>query len=94
MDDLESLTIRLPADIAQLIRAKVDAGEYASDSDVVCQALQSWQVQETRAERLSAIRAKLAASRADTGPSFSGQEIGKFFEQRYQKAMAARIVRG
>ncbi len=93
MDEFESLTISVPTDVARLIRAKVDAGEYASDSDVVRQALQSWQIQETRAERLDAIRAKLAAARADTGPIFSDQDIGNFFEQRYQAAIMARTAR-
>ena len=94
MDDFKDLTISVPADVAEIIRTKVEAGEYASEGDVVCQALQSLQAQDLRAERLSAIRSKLAAALADTGPSYTSQEMADFFNAQYQRAVVDRVAGG
>ncbi len=39
MPATEQLTITLPSALAQSIRAKVAAGEYASESDYVCESV-------------------------------------------------------
>ena len=67
MAAVERLSITLPADMARLIRAKVEEGRYASNSEVIREALRTWQTQEQlRAERLASVRARIAE--ADTGP--------------------------
>ena len=39
MNSTNHFTVTLPADIAQLVRAKIASGEYANESDVVCAGL-------------------------------------------------------
>ena len=60
MQNVERLSITLPADMARLIRAKVEGGGYASNSEVIREAMRAWQEQEQlRAQRLEAARARL-----------------------------------
>ena len=40
MGDTRNLTITLPADMARLVREKVAAGDYATESDVVREGLE------------------------------------------------------
>ncbi len=94
MQSYERLTVTLPTEIVQTIRDKVKAGQYGSESDVVCEAVQSWQPHaELRAERLGQIRAKIAAARADPGPSFSDEDVGRRLQERYQQIVSAAARR-
>jgi len=43
MNDTEQLTITLPAKMADAIRNAVDAGEFASNSELIVEALYHWQ---------------------------------------------------
>ena len=47
MANVEKLSIALPPEMARLVRSAVASGEYASDSQVVCEALREWE--QTRA---------------------------------------------
>src|SRR5271170_1299485 len=61
MQNVERSSITLPADMARMIRAKVEEGRYASNSEVIREAKRAWQEQEQpRAQRLTALRAKIA----------------------------------
>lgn len=67
----EKLSIRLPLDMARMVRRQVEEGGYASDSEVIRDALHLWQERgdargaEARGERLDAIRASLDEAAAD-----------------------------
>lgn len=63
MADIERLTIALPAPVAETVRAAVKAGEYASTSEVLRDALRLW---EARRE-LRARDAEVLRSRWDSG---------------------------
>ena len=66
----EKLSITPPQDLAEMIRSKVRNGDYASDSDVVRDALRLWQRhQEADAEKRVWPRDKLERSLADPRPS-------------------------
>ena len=43
MPDAERLTTTLTPDLAQYVRAKVEAGEYLSSNDLIQDVLHSWQ---------------------------------------------------
>ena len=59
MPDAERLTITLTPDLTQYVRAKVEAGEYLSSSDLIQEVLHSWQDQERLwEERMQRIRAR------------------------------------
>ena len=57
MPGIERLTITLPADMAALVKSAVAAGDYASTSEVVREALRDWEVKaELRRRKLEALR--------------------------------------
>ena len=78
MQNTEKLSITLPADIAQMVREKVEGGDSASDSEVVREALRYWQEREAlKAERLKIIRNKIAESIEDPRPAIPATEVNK-----------------
>jgi antitoxin ParD1/3/4 len=90
MQNLERLSITLPTEMARLIRAKVEQGGYASNSEVIREAMRAWQEQELRrAERYEAIRAKIAEADADPRPSLTEEEVDRHFEARLKKSLMA-----
>jgi antitoxin ParD1/3/4 len=46
MGQVEKLSITLPASLARAVREKVESGEYASNSEVIREALEALQDQE------------------------------------------------
>lgn len=62
-DKAEKISITLPSDMLNLIKEKVKSGAYASTSEVVREAMRSWQKQEEEHHaRLAVIRARLEHS--------------------------------
>ena len=59
MAEIERMTITLPSDMAAVVRAAVDGGDYASNSEVMREALRDWKMK--RALQLH----ELAALKAD-----------------------------
>lgn len=80
MQNVERFSITLPTEMARLVRRKVEEGGYASNSEVVREALRAWSTQEQlRAERLAAIRAKIAETDNDPRPSLTEEEVDRYF---------------
>ena len=46
MERAEKLSITLPASLAKMVRESVESGEYASNSEVIREALRAWQDRE------------------------------------------------
>lgn len=89
MQNVERLSITLPTEMAKLIRTKVQEGGYASNSEVIREAMRAWQAQEQlRAERLIEMRAKIAEADADPRPSMSDEEVAEHFRRRAQSTKA------
>lgn len=62
----EKLSISLPADMALMVRRQVREGGYASNSEVIREALRLWQQRaQSREERLAAVRASLDSAATD-----------------------------
>lgn len=81
MAELERLTITLPAEMAAVVRSAVEAGDYASTSEVVRAALRDWKTKRAlQIEELAALRADIDAGLADVAAG------------RVKKFDAARIV--
>lgn len=55
MAEIERLTITLPSDMAAVVRGAVETGDYASNSEVLREALRDWKMK--RAVRLKEIEA-------------------------------------
>jgi antitoxin ParD1/3/4 len=85
MQNVERLSITLPIEMARLIRRKVEEGGYASNSEVVREAMRAWQEQEgLRAERVAAMRARIAQADADPRPSIGDEVVAEHFRRRAQ----------
>lgn len=86
----EKLSITLPADMAQTIRAAVSAGSYSSNSEVIREAMRLWQDRRSeREQRLDVIRAKLNAA-ADNPRRITDDELGRHFDERLAQADKSR----
>jgi antitoxin ParD1/3/4 len=66
MQAAEKLSITLPAEMVRVIREKVTAGAYGSNSEVIREALRAWMEREQRLVSLDAAIARGVAD-ADAG---------------------------
>ena len=93
MQNVERLSITLPSDMARLIRSRVEEGGYASNSEVIREAMRAWQEQEQlRTQRLAAVRARIAEADAETAPPLSDAEVERHFAERLVRSLAARAT--
>jgi antitoxin ParD1/3/4 len=90
MEPAEKLSITLPADMARMVRDKVEGGAYASNSEVIREALRTWQEREAmKAQRLDEIRQRIAESINDPRPSLTIKEVSKRLNTLHQKTVKA-----
>jgi antitoxin ParD1/3/4 len=76
MDQAEKLSVTVTAQMAQMIRKKVESGQYASASEVIRAGLRALQHEEQeRAERLAWVKARIKASIEQPGPGRSSEEV-------------------
>lgn len=86
MQTAEKISITMTPEMLRLIRDTVNAGEYASTSEVVRDAMRIWQRErQEHAERLNAIRARVRRSFDDPSPDVSGQEADAALEAALAK---------
>ncbi len=82
----EKLSITLPAEMARMIRRHVESGAYASNSEVIREAMRFWQDRRGEREgRLDAIRAQLQEA-ADDPRRVTDDELGRHFDARLAEA--------
>lgn len=66
MPTIERLTVTMPAEMAALIKAAVEEGDYASTSEVIREALRDWKVKRSlKLGELEALRADIDKGMAD-----------------------------
>jgi antitoxin ParD1/3/4 len=86
MEPVEEMSITLPRGLAEKVREKVAAGEYASQSEVVRAALCLWQKREDQQERKrAALRDKIGRSLDDPGPPLDEEAAFGYLEERFGK---------
>jgi len=91
MQNVEKLSITLPREMARTVREKVAAGEYASNSEVIREALRLLQAEETlKAEKLAALRHKINRSIEEGGPSLEADEVFERLKVRRKSATMRR----
>ena len=87
MQNVEKLSITLPREMARTIREKVASGKYASNSEVIREALRLLQAEETvKAEKLAALRHKINRSIEEGGPSLDADEVFERLKVRRKSA--------
>lgn len=83
---VEKLSITLPTDMVHIIKDKVGAGQYASTSEVLREAMRTWLRQEEEHEiRMAAIQARIERSINDPRPSLSSDDVQGRLEALYTK---------
>jgi len=66
MSEIERMTVTMPAEMAAAVKSAVDAGDYASTSEVVRAALRDWKMKRAlQIEELTALKADIDAGLAD-----------------------------
>jgi antitoxin ParD1/3/4 len=93
MGKLERITVTMPEEMAAKLRAAVDAGSYATTSEIVREALRDWTDDQQR-RQASLERVKGLISQADASPSHDSEKV--FAELRAyvaEKAAEARAGR-
>ena len=86
MPTTEKLSITLPRDMAEMIRGKVQAGAYASNSEVIREALRLLQEQDgLKAQKLAWMREKIDRALADPRPSLEADEVFERLEERHRR---------
>ena len=61
MSDIERITVTVTAKMARDVRGAVNAGDYASSSEIIREALRDWRHKRTlRAQQLAELRADIA----------------------------------
>ncbi|GIT93309.1 addiction module antitoxin [Jannaschia pagri] len=87
MQNVERLSITLPKDMAQTVRGAVSGGGYASNSEVIREAVRLWQeTHAARLQRAETLRAAVAAADADPRPNLSEADVDAHFAAKLAKA--------
>ncbi|TGQ07855.1 MULTISPECIES: type II toxin-antitoxin system ParD family antitoxin [unclassified Mesorhizobium] len=81
MNNAEKVSVTMAREQMQAIRERVEAGEFATVSEAMRDAVRVWQRQRIEdAERLEAIRARVRRSIEDSRPSLSEDEADAALE--------------
>jgi antitoxin ParD1/3/4 len=84
MPTIEKLSIALPAEMAALVRRAVDVGEYASNSEVIRDALRDWtHKRNLREQGLSNLRKKWQDAVADESEGLDPGTVFDRLESKY-----------
>ncbi|HWZ52822.1 MAG TPA: type II toxin-antitoxin system ParD family antitoxin [Granulicella sp.] len=88
MASVEKISIALPAEMVKLLRQVVDAGEYASSSEVVRDALRDWTHKRSlRQQGVEQLRQVWQQALEDRTPGVPVEDVLDRLERKYQ-AMA------
>jgi antitoxin ParD1/3/4 len=83
----ETINVTMTTEQLRAVRESVEAGEYASTSEVLRDAVRLWQRQRREdAERLEVIRARIRRSLDDPRPALSLKEVDAELEKLFAQA--------
>jgi antitoxin ParD1/3/4 len=87
MPAAEKISITMTSEQLRAVRESVAAGEYASTSEVLRDAVRLWQRQRQEdAERLEGIRARIRRSLDDPRPSLTLEQVDAQLEELFAEA--------
>lgn len=76
MQNTEKLSITIPTRYAAIVRDRVEAGDYASSSEVIHEALRVWKdYDEVRQKCLKALKADIDEAYAEEGEALSAEAV-------------------
>ncbi|TXM68249.1 type II toxin-antitoxin system ParD family antitoxin [Methylobacterium sp. WL103] len=87
MPPAEKISITMTPEHLRAVRESVAAGEYASTSEVLRDAVRLWQRQRLEdAERLNVIRARVRRSLDDPRPDLTGEDVQANLDAMFAEA--------
>lgn len=87
MQTAEKISVTMTSDMLSALRASVEAGEYASTSEALRDAVRLWQRQRAEdVERLAAMRARITRSIGDPRPSLTEAEVDARLDRLFDAA--------
>jgi len=87
MQTAEKISITMTPEMMRAIRESVEAGEYASTSEAMRDAVRVWLRQrEEDSERLAVIRSRIRQALGDPRPDLLGAEVDARLEEMFAKA--------
>ena len=91
MAEIERLTITLPREMAAIVKGAVDAGDYASSSEVVRAGLRMLEDFElTRAERAARLAREINTAFDDPASDVPAEQVFAKLEQQFKADKSAR----
>ena len=91
MSSIERMTITMPSDMAAVVKAAVDAGDYASTSEVVRDALREWKTRRAiQLQELAALKTDIDKGLADVAAGRVKDFDTKKIVERGRKLLASR----
>ena len=92
MGKLERITVTMPEEMAAKLRAAVEAGEYATTSEIVRETIRAWSEERDREEaENAAMRAILDEARA--GGRLPADEVFASVREHVAKVAAEELAR-
>jgi antitoxin ParD1/3/4 len=89
--EIERLTITLPSDIAAVVKGAVEGGDYASNSEVVREALRDWKMKRAlQLQELAALKAEIDRGLADVAEGRVHDFDADRIIERGRKLLASR----
>ena len=83
----EKISVTMTTEQIETIRASVEAGEYASTSEAMRDAVRLWQRQRSEdAERIAAMKARIRRSIDDPRPSLGETEVDERLDRLFANA--------
>ena len=82
MSGSEELTVSIPSDVMELVRARISAGAYQSEGEIAREAMRRWWERE---RKQAALEAELEKGLADirAGRTSSIEEVRERLHERY-----------
>ena len=91
MAEIERLTITLPSDMAAVVKGAVEGGDYASNSEVVREALRDWKMKRAmQLQELAALKAEIDRGLADVAEGRVQDFDADRIIERGRKLLASR----
>jgi putative addiction module CopG family antidote len=91
MRSTQQFSVTLPKDMAQMVKAKVSSGEYASESEVIRDGLRALQARDKALEAWLHTEAATAYDelKADPGRALSMDQVRRHLADRRKRAGSA-----
>jgi antitoxin ParD1/3/4 len=91
MKRLERLRVMVPAELAEMVRARVEAGEFTSDSELVGEALRLWRERDADLDQaFEEVRTGIQRALADPRRSISDDQVRRGLEELHATTRKAR----